>query len=328
LVLTVEEFSSLPAPPEVVALGRAEKVFARADATIAADNAVNKANAGSEANDAPDSRYIAFVILAVGALLLLGGLLGFATGAVSRGAAIICLLLSLLLVGAGLFTYLQAEQASATKEMPDIPVVATPEAVSGATATAEEFAYGLYPHALSYLHEGQWSVAHWDDVREFRPHDMGSTNAALELNDGRKLTLLREVAGASELIKQVELRTYMPLVARLGAAIEDGETVQFGDFSVNKKEIHFRGRPLAWKDIGKIEIHAPATLGNLTGGAQNRSIELRIQPTGGRSAPRFCAEPFLSIPNRAILLKMLRRYCPPGATMTVAPGIQAFMPTL
>jgi hypothetical protein len=147
-----DDLADLNPPPEVVALGRPEKLFRQPTWS---------------AKDARLSLYLFGLPSALIGLLLLSLPLGVLFIKEADRAKIVPItllflpLLSLFFFATASFFYARAANASHLS------------------------AYALYPTALAIWNEGVWSVVAWEEISEVLPHDLFRWYPALRFHDGR-----------------------------------------------------------------------------------------------------------------------------------------------
>jgi len=157
-------------------------------------------------------------------------------------------------------------------------------------------AYLFYPEALAVLQDDSITLVRWDEVTELlSPQGWGDYRIATQ--DGRTVTIQRNVQDYSGLIAAVVSRAAQEIAEPARRALEAGETVTFGPFEINQEVIAYKGKTLPWEHVAALEIQI--------GQAGRR---LRIRATG--SIFPWCYADLDSFPNGALFPNVLRTVCP------------------
>ena len=159
----------------------------------------------------------------------------------------------------------------------------------------------------------------WDEICEFRGHRPGVPQASLRTQDGREMPLYRPVTDPDGCYREIERRLSARLLPRAQQAVEAGQTVAFGPIGVSKAGLTCNGKSIAWEQVDRVavELVGPGP----TGGLQGIGLHLLIGTQGGL----WAAEPFLPLPNRDLLVKLLE-CVKPGRVPLAITRVPEFFP--
>src|SRR5262249_29376388 len=101
---------------------------------------------------------------------------------------------------------------------------------------------------------------------------------------------------------------------------EAGQTVPFGPIGVGRAGLTCKDRSIAWQEIDRLAIDVVGP--TPTGGLAGIGLHLLVGAQGGL----WAAEPFLPIPNRALLANLLEQLRPSNVPLTVTGVVEFFQP--
>lgn len=304
--MTVEEYHSLPAPREVKAFGEPERVYVPGGGAAAWGQFMTHGTG-------PWATFFGFFLIGVAFLVVLAGLIGMKKG-MPPTAFLVVLVAALFFLGLGLFTYIRNEAAQKK-----------PENQSNAGGN---FAYAVFPAGLAIVRDGQWTAIRWEQIYEFHGVYLGHSLARVKLADGREFQL-QGVGSLDELSKTVEERSFFFLYQRAQSTLDGGGSLQFGAVTVSPGGLSFKNKQIGWQEIDKIQLGALSQGGGIAGGIQeaNAQLIIREQKLLGIGLP-WCAEPFMPMPNRLVLLKLLRTMAQSATAFEATPALGIYMPAM
>ena len=176
----------------------------------------------------------------------------------------------------------------------------------------------------------------WEDVSEFHGHYALGTRATLIICDGRELPLGEGIRCPGQLYKEVERHVFPLQLRRTLAVLDTGKKVWFGPLGVSRTGLTYKGKGIAWHEVDRIDLASPNAAGGVAGvvGAMTTVHVRLLIGKRGETAPWFpdkrhwCDELFPTIPNRAVLLKLLQTLRPEHVPMTASKVLGVFMPSL
>jgi hypothetical protein len=202
---------------------------------------------------------------------------------------------------------------------------------------APRFTYAIYRDALACMQHEAWTVVPWAEVVSFHGYYNLGSRASLLLRDGCELQLAG-VFSRCQLSKEVERRLFPVLLQRAVTALENGKTVLFGPVGVSHRGLTYKGKSVEWSEVVRIDLMPPnqgagGVIGGLAGALAAVHVRLMItrygeNPSYMKDWHRWCDEPFPLLPNRAVLLKLLHTLRPQHVPMAVARVLGVFMPAL
>jgi hypothetical protein len=161
------------------------------------------------------------------------------------------------------------------------------------------------------------------------------------------VTLRHDVKAADSLYKMVERRTLEPMLERARAAIAAGETVWFGQLGISRDGLAYDEKRLGWDRVERLDVDAPKNhgLGGAVGGLVAASAALnnlrvvvkeRRTPWNpilfgkldGWFPTSWCSVPFWTLPNRAVLLRLIVDMTPRQTKSTFSPALGVYMPSV
>jgi hypothetical protein len=180
--------------------------------------------------------------------------------------------------------------------------------------------YTSYADALVMTLEGQYTVIPWDAITEYL-HGWGfgvSTGQRFHLDSGytdfcylhgriRDEIMGRVLPEALDRIRaggDVVFRPFEPRESNWNALLEWFTPAFIAPFSVSAKTISYNGRTLFWPDVTGIKLTHYQQYGVTV------HTELTIQERGAELF-NWCRIRLNMVPNDAVFLEVIRRFCPP-----------------
>lgn len=218
--------------------------------------------------------------------------------------------------------------------------------------------YYVFREAFAHPHpDGQWSIVRWDEVVEVTPVGGVCPTAELALTDGTVLRVPATSGSRTDFREEIEKRTHPHALTDATSAWDAGETVFFGPLGVDRDGLEYNGRRLAWDEVREIELGrskegketdglavAAAITGGLVGLLAYHAMKSGGDQTTSRLLPRLAIQrradstrlglpmgawytgDLRTIPNRAVLVKLLLAAPVPGHAIRITKGVATFLP--
>ncbi len=160
--------------------------------------------------------------------------------------------------------------------------------------------YLVYPDALVIVEKDTFAVIRWDVLKEL------NAGRVLVTADRQLFGLftLNGIVDEGRLYDRVQAELTHRLLPPALAALEAGETLPFGPFTVSRMAIGHEGTTLSWEQIGRIRIVSFQGL---------RQLALQEK---GRMLGDLWRGNLAAAPNDWLLLELVRRVCPPQLLST------------
>jgi hypothetical protein len=295
-----DKLQQIEPPPEVLALGEPEQVELLSRFYGSSDSGMGRASTDGQWAGGMSATFVGIVFVCLGVFLktrmataplaVVGGLIG----------------VGIILLGVGIYLLSKPRTTTDAKYI--------------------EFAFAFFPASLAYRHKNSWSLFRWNEIVEFRGPYAAHPEAQVKLQSGASLELResdRDIFQEQPVLREVERRATRVLTTEARRRLGAGETLVFGPVSVHREGVSFQGQSAAWNEIERIEIIAatPGVGGGVAGALLRQHVDLKIVSI----AHQWNCGQFLPIPNRGVLLQLLRENAS-CATWNIEPTAGLFMP--
>ncbi len=153
--------------------------------------------------------------------------------------------------------------------------------------------YLVFKDALVVVEGDDFIVIRWEELKEL------NFPRLLVTSDGQKFMLANMVEDLGRLYDTVQFRLRERLLPPVVAALQAGQSVTFGPFTVSKDAISYEGKTLPWSRVRSMQITANAQMGTRTLSIWEGSFLA------------WCNGNLNAVPNDWLFLDAVKMVCPP-----------------
>lgn len=164
----------------------------------------------------------------------------------------------------------------------------------------------VFPGGLAYMRLNRTKILRWEDAsilwEQIKEHHLNfiplysDFRYTIETRQGEKLILDHTIKGIEDLGLTLKKRIGEILIPRTVESLKAGQTVQFGDLSLNNKGLTFKDQSLSWNELKDIQV--------VEGQIQIHSTRKRWFP--------WASLKYAVIPNAFIFIHLMKRFVDTG----------------